>query len=131
MKRDIHKKFFFRHTPDKVWEYLTNAELLGQWLMKNDFKPEVGHHFQFIKPSNGEPIDCEVLDVVPMKRLAYSWKYGEVVDTIVIWELVPTREGTELLLDHTGFAIEADFLAHDAGWTKLISDVIETLNALA
>ena len=51
MTKSIQHKFFFPHPPEVVWEYLTKAELMEQWLMKNDFQPIVGYDFQFrIKP---------------------------------------------------------------------------------
>lgn len=47
MARVIKHQFFFPHPPAVVWEYLTKAELMEQWLMKNDFQPIVGLDFQF------------------------------------------------------------------------------------
>ena len=31
--------------PEKVWRALTQPHLIEEWLMKNDFKPAVGHRF--------------------------------------------------------------------------------------
>src|SRR6266446_6701476 len=31
--------------PEKVWRALTQPHLIEEWLMKNDFKPVVGHSF--------------------------------------------------------------------------------------
>ena len=56
MQRDIVIKWHFAHSPEKVWECLTNPELLGTWFMQNDFKPVVGHKFKFrdkAKPAFG------------------------------------------------------------------------------
>ena len=42
------------HPPEKVWRALTQPALIAQWLMQNDFKPEVGHRFTFrAKPQPG------------------------------------------------------------------------------
>ena len=64
------------HPPEKVWRALTQAALIEEWLMNNDFQPVVGHKFNF----RAEPMpgwngvtDCEVLTVEPKKRLSYSW----------------------------------------------------------
>jgi uncharacterized protein YndB with AHSA1/START domain len=35
------------YPPDKVWRALTQSAMLAEWLMPNDFKPEVGHRFAF------------------------------------------------------------------------------------
>ena len=51
MAARIHHQLFFPHPPQAVWEYLTNTQLMEQWLMPNDFKPVAGHEFTFrIKP---------------------------------------------------------------------------------
>jgi len=31
--------------PEKIWRALTQPHLIEEWLMKNDFKPVVGHSF--------------------------------------------------------------------------------------
>lgn len=73
MKRDIIHRFSFDHPPEIVWEYLTDSNLLAQWLMPNDFKPVVGHKFQFkTKPKTRFRFDgtvyCEVLEIIPHKN---------------------------------------------------------------
>ena len=35
----------FPHPPEKLWRALTQPHLMEEWLMKNDFKPAVGHRF--------------------------------------------------------------------------------------
>jgi uncharacterized protein YndB with AHSA1/START domain len=49
-----------------VWDALTNSDKLAKWVMDNDFKPIVGHRFQFQRePVEGwdGTIHCEVLEV--------------------------------------------------------------------
>jgi uncharacterized protein YndB with AHSA1/START domain len=105
MKRDLHFEMTYPHAPEQVWQALTNADAIGQWLMPNDFLPIVGHRFQFrTKPAPGFDgiVQCEVLQVSPPKRLVYTWTGGG-VDTRLIWTLKRVPEGTNLTLDHTGF----------------------------
>lgn len=55
------------HPPQKIWRALTQAVLIEQWLMKNDFEPVVGHRFNFrAAPINGwnGVTDCEVLEII-------------------------------------------------------------------
>jgi uncharacterized protein YndB with AHSA1/START domain len=33
------------YPPEKIWRALTQPHLIEEWLMKNDFKPVVGHRF--------------------------------------------------------------------------------------
>jgi uncharacterized protein YndB with AHSA1/START domain len=105
MKRDLHFEMTYRHAPEQVWQALTNADAMAQWLMPNDFLPIVGHRFQFrTKPAAGFDgiVQCEVLEVSPPERLVYTWTGGG-VDTRLIWTLERVPEGTRLTLDHTGF----------------------------
>jgi uncharacterized protein YndB with AHSA1/START domain len=36
-----------QHPVDVVWRALTTGELIGRWLMPNDFEPVVGKKFTF------------------------------------------------------------------------------------
>jgi len=79
MTKVIKHQFFFPHPTEMVWEYLTKPELMEQWLMKNDFQPIVGHDFQLrTGPILSLDFDgifyCKVLEIVPFKKLSYSWK---------------------------------------------------------
>src|SRR5258708_39690603 len=54
------------HPAEKVWRALTQGPLLDEWLMKNDFKPIVGHKFNFRAQPNPHwngVTDCQVLVV--------------------------------------------------------------------
>jgi len=132
MQRDIHHQFSFGQPPEVVWEYLTDSELLAQWLMPNDFKPVVGHRFQFgtkpkLKLGFDGRIYCEVLEVIPCEKLVYSWKGGlskenPSLDSIVVWILIPTVGGTVLKLEHKGFKGLRNYLPYiimERGWAKI------------
>src|SRR5206468_2913031 len=60
------------HPPEKLWRALTQPHLIEEWLMKNDFKPAVGHHFN-LRGNWGGVLDCEVLAIEPNKALSYTW----------------------------------------------------------
>ena len=61
-------------SPEKLWRALTQPHLMEEWLMKNDFKPEVGHSFT-LKGEWGGTLDCKVLEIEPNKSLSYSWDF--------------------------------------------------------
>ncbi|QXV64020.1 SRPBCC domain-containing protein [Mucilaginibacter sp. 21P] len=113
MERNIKIKWYFPYSVEKVWECLTDPSLLDTWLVKNDFKPVVGHQFNFFtKPLPKMDFDgiiyCEVLEVLPLKRLVYTWKGcpapGVIkLDTILCWTIIPREDGTEVILEHKGF----------------------------
>src|SRR5690606_27348992 len=86
------------HAPEQVWRALTQAPLIEEWLMANDFQPVVGHTFNFrTAPTahwNGA-VDGEVLVVEPHTRLSYSWSgagegAADGLRTVVTWTLTPT-----------------------------------------
>ena len=143
MAKIIKHQFFFPHPKERVWEYLTKPELMEQWLMKNDFQPIVGLDFQFkTNPIPSLDFDgifyCKVLEIVPFKKLSYSWKSGPgdgkiTLDSVVVWKLEPTEKGTEVFLEHSGFAKKEnlDFykgLSH--GWVEKLQNIAKLLNAL-
>lgn len=141
MKGIISHQFTFPHTPETVWEYLTNPDLLALWLMPNDFKPVPGHKFQFgTKPKLKLGFDgrvyCEVLEIVPFQKLVYSWKGGmsnekPLLDTIVTWTLTPTDGGTILHLEQKGFKGMKNLIPYfimNKGWVKIGQRLLKRIN---
>jgi uncharacterized protein YndB with AHSA1/START domain len=63
------------HPPEKIWRAITQPHLIGEWLMKNDFKPAVGHRFN-LRGDWGGVLDCEVLVVEPNRMLSYTWNFA-------------------------------------------------------
>jgi uncharacterized protein YndB with AHSA1/START domain len=139
MQKEIKQTWFFKQSPREVWEYLTKPELIEQWLMKTDFQPVVGKKFSFFhQPKNDGPYDgvteCEVLLVKPFTTLSYSWngkrKDGSsTYNSKVVWRLIPKDNGTELQLQHDGFTVLEDVLAHNNGWNKCLNRMTELLNS--
>jgi uncharacterized protein YndB with AHSA1/START domain len=142
MTKVIRHQFFFPHPPKTVWDYLTKSELMEQWLMKNDFQPIAGFDFQFrTGPIPSLDFDgifhCKVLEVIPMKKLSYSWKSGPgegriTLDSVVVWTLQPKDSGTELSLEHSGFSkVEnlAFYNGLDQGWVEKLENIAKLLNA--
>lgn len=54
----------FTHSPEKLWRALTQPDLIAEWLMKNDFRADVGHRFKFAGDGGGM-LNCKVLEVEP------------------------------------------------------------------
>ena len=142
MNGSIQHKFFFPHPPAIVWDYLTKADLMEQWLMENDFQPIVGLDFRFrTKPLPNFDFDgivyCKVLEIIPFKKLSYSWKGGPgndkiTLDTVIVWTLDEQAKGTELILDHTGFKEMENFTMYSImkdGWLKNIQEIAGFINA--
>lgn len=141
MTNSIKHNIFYPHSPEVIWDYLTKTELIAQWLMKNDFQPIIGYDFQFhASPMPNIGFDgivyCKVLEIVPRKKLTYSWKGGPgdgsiTMDSIVMWTLVEKDNGTELFLEHSGFKVLENVTIYnlmDAGWLKNIKKIAELIN---
>jgi uncharacterized protein YndB with AHSA1/START domain len=125
------------HAPEIVWKTLTTAELIGRWLMPNDFVAAVGKTFTFRTKPMGDwdgVVHCEVLEVVPNRKLVYSWKggsdsnpnYGARLDTVVTWTLTPVSGGTHLRMVHAGFRSPGNDFAFDAmspGWGRVLQGI--------
>jgi uncharacterized protein YndB with AHSA1/START domain len=122
------------HSPEKVWHALTQSSLMEEWLMKNDFQPVVGHRFNFRAtpvPNWNGVIDGEVLVVEPNSRLVYSW--GSMgLESVVTWTLTPTKGGTHVRMEQSGFRAEEDANYKGAryGWTKFIGDLERVVGRL-
>lgn len=115
--------------PEKVWRALTTSHLISEWLMENDFRPEVGHRFTFrARPVPGWSgvTNCEVLEVEEPKVLSYSWGDGTEshsgLKTVVTWTLTPRGGGTHVRMEHSGFRPqdETGFKGMGAGWPRIV-----------
>src|SRR5713226_5579711 len=105
MKREVTLEVIYPYPPDRVWRALTDRRVLAEWLLPNSFVPRVGHRFHFVRPvpgSDGEVIECEVIDLQPPFRLAYTWQApSDRAPSVVTWILQPVAGGTRLRLAHT------------------------------
>lgn len=130
----------FPHSPEKVWRALTQAELLSEWLMNSDFQPAMGHVFTFRAdpmPHWNGVIDCEVLEVVPYKRISYTWNASgaEAADglkTIVTWTLTPTPRGALVRMEQSGFRPEdrRNYQGAQYGWRRYFDGLQRVIEGL-
>jgi len=118
--------------PEKIWRALTEKHLIGEWLMKSDFKPVVGHHFN-LHGEWGGVLDCEVLAVEPRKTLSYTWNFAHAdpafnLKSVVTFTLIPTSAGTRLRMEQSGFRPDQKqaYGGAHAGWRRFF-DKLEHL----
>jgi uncharacterized protein YndB with AHSA1/START domain len=115
------------HPPEKIWRALTQPHLIEAWLMKNDFKPVVEHRFSF--RADWGAVDCQVMVVEPHKTLSYTWgAYG--LASVVTWTLTPTRSGTHLRMEQSGFQPDQPqfYEGAKAGWPRFIATLEDVVS---
>ena len=114
------------HPPEKLWRALTQPHLIEEWLMKNDFKPAVGHKFKL--SGDWGAATCEVLEIVPQKTLSYTWS-AMGLESVVTFTLTKTGNGTHLRMDQAGFRPDQQQAYHGAqwGWQKFFGNLEELL----
>lgn len=102
----IRKERRYPQPPERVWVALTDPRALAEWLMPNDFRPELGAKFRFVcdaMPGCSGVTECEVLEFDPPRRMVWSWVIvrskgrGDLPAMTVEWTLTPTDDGGTLL----------------------------------
>lgn len=76
MSLSLNLDFQFETSVEKLWSALTESDKLAKWIADNDFKPVVGHRFQFRHQPNEHwdgIVDSEVLAVEEPHRLSFTW----------------------------------------------------------
>ena len=122
----------FAHSPEKLWRALTDRSILTQWLLDNDFEPEVGREFQFRNQpvANWDGvIDCKVLVLNRPRFLSYTWRaFGH--ESLVEFTLTPTDGGTHLRMEHSGFRPdqEAAYKGANYGWQRFLANLDRVLD---
>jgi uncharacterized protein YndB with AHSA1/START domain len=119
--------------PEKIWRALTQPHLMEEWLMKNDFKPVVGHRFN-LSGGWGGVLDCEVLAIEPHKTLSYTWDFKHAdaafnLKSVVVFTLTPTRGGTHLRVEQSGFRPDQRqaYGGASAGWRQFLEKLAQVL----
>ncbi len=119
---------------EKVWQALTDNSQLRQWYFDlEDFRAEPGFEFRFAGKSDTATYMhlCKVLEVIPYKKLSYSWTYeGYEGYSVLSFELFPDEEGTRLRLTHEGLesfpANNPDFAVKSftGGWDYFVNTAL-------
>lgn len=114
-----------------VWKAISNRDEMAKWYFDlKEFKAEVGFEFTFEggpSPEKQYIHLCKVTEVIPNKKLTYSWKYnGYEGNSFVTFELFEEGNATRLKLTHTGLETfpkdNKDFAKtnFDAGWESIL-----------
>jgi uncharacterized protein YndB with AHSA1/START domain len=122
----------FNAPVEKIWKAITDKNEMKKWYFTLDeFKPVVGFEFSF--PGQGQKGEkyihlCKVTEVIPMKKLSYSWTYKDYPGySVVSFELFEEGKQTRVKLTHAGLESfpqnNPDFAKESfaGGWTQLIT----------
>ncbi len=116
--KSITQNVVYPHSLQKVWAALTESNALSQWLLPNTFELRVGHRFTFREETyhrrdgwNGV-IHCEVIEVEPLRCLAYTWSthLGQ-PEMLISFTLEPVVVGTLLRLEQRVYSREEQDMA--------------------
>lgn len=131
MKKQIKKEIIINAPLETVWDYLIDRDKIAAWLMENNFEPKVGREFTFYCQGNDKEIGegfiyCEVKEIVPFKKIVYSWTSGQLeIETLVTITLKKVNDKTRVTLIHSGWdqlPPDKDYLFdnYDSGWEGYI-----------
>ena len=118
----------------RVWKALTDRDEMRRWYFDlKEFKPEAGFEFQFVVEHEGVKYDhrCEVTQVIPQKRIAYTWRYqGHEGNSLVTFDLFADGDKTRLKLTHERletFPKLPSFARKNfmEGWTQIIGSSLK------
>ena len=115
---------------ERVWKAITDKEQMKEWYFDlAEFKPEPGFEFSFEggKDDRSYLHLCKITDVIPLKKLRYSWRYqGYDGISFVTFELFGEGSKTRLILTHEGLETfphnNPDFAKENfaQGWSHII-----------
>jgi uncharacterized protein YndB with AHSA1/START domain len=106
-------------SPARVWARISAPEGIARWWAPGDIAPVVGHEFTMDMEKWGQ-IPCKVIDVVPNRKLAYTFD-----DFELHWTIIEKEDGCILRLEHKGFDLSKPKhrFAHEnmsVGWRTLV-----------
>jgi uncharacterized protein YndB with AHSA1/START domain len=134
MKPQIKIDTFMEAPPHIVWEAITDSQIVSNWLMETNLKPEVGFKGYFkMKPVPGFDgnITFEVLEVEENRLFVYTWQSSWMKKpTTIRFTLDEKENGTLLTLEHWGFeGIMGGMLKMmmSGGWKKMMTQRIPKL----
>ncbi len=112
--------------PEKIWRALTQPHLIEEWLMKNDFKPELGHRFTL--SADWGVVDCQIQACEPNRVLSYTWN-AMGLESVVTWTLTPTSTGVHLRMEQSGFRPDQvrAYQGAQFGWQRFLAALEQVL----
>ncbi len=140
--RMLQKRLSIRAPAAVVWKALTDAAELVRWFptaAETDPRPGGAYRFHFESaeaPETSHTRAGQFLDVVPPRRVSYTWhaplagsaaEGAEAPETRVEFVLVEKAGMTDVVLTHSGFGYGGDwdrsFERHAEGWGYFVTNL--------
>lgn len=132
MSLSLNMDFQFTTSVEKLWSALTDSNKLAKWIADNDFKPVVGHRFQFRHQPNeywDGIVDSEVLIVDEPTLLSFTWAVGDERHTVTLTVQDLGDGKVNLRLEQTGITNEQGLAGAKYGWMAWIDKLEKVLES--
>ena len=127
----IHKRYVLQHAREKVFDIWVSPQGVVAPVTAIDVEPRKGGQFKLIVDGERQSIMLgKFLEFVQPSKLVYTWEWnndGDVSQVTVVFSAVD--EGTEIVIDHTGFAKESSRAIHDSGWDSYVAGINQLLES--
>ncbi len=120
--------------PETLFGALTDQEIMEKWFfasaeagwsatVEND--PKAGGHFKIEMhgPEDTYPHEGEYREIIPNKKIVFSWNSPYVTDTLVTITLNEVDGGTEVKLKHEFLPTAEETKKHKQGWTQILENL--------
>jgi uncharacterized protein YndB with AHSA1/START domain len=124
---ELVKEIWIDASPDKVFPYLVEPELLTTWIGEESWnEPRPGGLFRLKFPQS--IVRGEFVDVEPPRRVVYTWGREEgdsmpAGSTTVAFDLEPENGGTRVRLRHSGLPNAQEVEQHTKGWEQFLPEL--------
>ena len=133
----LNKSVFIKASPTKVWDALTNPELIKQWLFGTNVISDwnVGSPIYFTGEWQGTEYKDKgtILQLEKEKVFQYNYWSGfsglpNSIEyySIITFTLEPTSKGTQLNLTQSNFPTETGYEHSDKNWDTVL-EVMKTV----
>lgn len=123
---------YIKTTPDELWKYLTNSELIKKYWFGYDNQADwtVGAAWKQISPDGKLAVTGEIMELERPLRIVLSWRdelrpenAAEGISRCEI-DIVPVKDATKLTIRHSIEAEDSKFIALVANaWPMVLSNL--------
>ena len=128
-------------SPIKIWQALTEKNQQKEWYFDiPDFELQIGSNFHFYESGESKEYlhRCEILEIIPEKRLSHTWTHPSHSkgSSVLTWDLIPNETGTLVELKHDGVETFADagpafsIANFEMGWKNILTMLKLYLNGI-